>query len=335
MCFLALSSVLFQKDTKGIMELIEGIDSLKTPLTNGVITIGNFDGVHKGHQALFSKVIEVARQCKGTAIAMTFEPHPLKALGHNGPPLITRRDQKTELIDAVGMDTLIYIPFTRDFAAISAHDFVKDILVDRLNMKAIVVGPDYNFGRNREGDVEFLKKMAADYHFEVIIPDWIKGTDPASGRISSTRIRELVMEGRVDETKPFLGRYYQIRGKVIKGRERGGSQLGFPTANIKLHDELCPKMGVYAVTVETINGTFKGVANIGYSPTFDDHIFTIEVHILDFSQDIYGTRIRVNMIKRLRDEIKFSGIEALSAQIHADIEKARMFLADPLPKTEV
>ncbi|GAB6142884.1 bifunctional riboflavin kinase/FAD synthetase [Desulfocicer niacini] len=310
------------------MELIEDIDSLKTPPTNGVITIGNFDGVHKGHQALFKKVIEVARQINGTAMAMTFDPHPLKVLAHNGPPLITRKDQKTELIEATGMDALVYIPFTRTFAAISAHDFVKDILLDRLNMKAIVVGPDYTFGRNREGDIHFLKKMAADYQFEVIIPDWIKGSDAAPKRISSTHIRELVMEGRVDETKPFLGRYYQIRGKVIKGRERGGSQLGFPTANIKLHDELCPKMGVYAVTVETVKGTFNGVANIGYSPTFDDHLFTIEVHILDFSGDIYGTRIRVNMVKRLRDEIKFSGIEALSDQIHADIEHARKLLAD-------
>ncbi len=308
------------------MELIEDIDSLKTPPVNGVITIGNFDGVHKGHQALFRKVIAVAEQINGTAMAITFEPHPLKALGHNGPPLITRKDQKTELIAATGMDTLIYIPFTPAFAATSAHDFVKDILLDRLNMKAIVVGPDYTFGRNREGDIHFLKEMAKKYHFEVIIPEWIKGTEPESKRISSTRIRELVMNGRVDEIEPFLGRHYQIRGKVIKGRERGGSQLGFPTANIKLHDELCPQMGVYAVTVETVVGTFDGVANIGYSPTFDDHIFTIEVHILDFSQDIYGTRIRVNMIKKLRNEIKFSGIDALSAQIHADIENARKIL---------
>ncbi len=137
---------------------------------------------------------------------MTFDPHPLKASGPQWPPLITRKDQKTELIAATGIDTLIYIPFTRTFAAISAHDFVKDILLDQLNMKTIVVGPDYTFGRNREGDIHLLKKMASDYHFEVIIPEWIKGVDPASGRISSTRIRELVMEGRVDETQPFLGR---------------------------------------------------------------------------------------------------------------------------------
>jgi len=309
------------------MELIEDIDSLKTPPVHRVITIGNFDGVHKGHQALFHQVIELAKLNNATAMAITFDPHPLKTLGNNGPPLITRKDQKTELIAATGMDTLIYIPFTRAFAAISAHDFVKDILLDRLGMKIIVVGPDYTFGKDREGDVFFLKKMAEKYHFEVILPDWVRGTDSNINRISSTQIRELVMEGRVDETEPFLGRHYQIRGKVVKGRERGGSQLGFPTANIKLYDELCPQMGVYAVTVETTTDTFNGVANIGYSPTFDDHIFTIEVHILDFSQDLYGSRIRVNMIKRLRDEIKFPDIDALSAQIRADIESARKILA--------
>jgi riboflavin kinase/FMN adenylyltransferase len=325
--FFGFVKPIISKNAKGIMELIEDVFSLKTPPAAGVLTIGNFDGVHKGHQALFHQVIELAKQNNATAMAITFEPHPLKALGNNGPPLITRKDQKTELIAAAGMDSLIYIPFTRAFAAISAHDFVKETLLDRLGMKIIVVGPDYTFGKNREGDVPFLKKMAEKYNFEVIIPDWIRGTDSDSKRISSTRIRELVMEGRVDETKPFLGRHYQIRGKVVKGRERGGSQLGFPTANIKLHDELCPKMGVYAVTVETTTGTFNGVANIGYSPTFDDHIFTIEAHILDFSQDLYGTRIRVNMVKRLRDEIKFPDIEALSAQIRADIESARKILA--------
>ena len=241
--------------------------------------------------------------------------------------MITRIDQKTELIAAIGMDILICIPFTREFAAVSAHDFVKNILLDKLNMHTIVVGPDNAFGRNREGNIDFLRKMAREYPFEVVVPDWITDTALGSERISSTRIRELVMAGQVDEIEKFLGRHYQIRGKVVKGRERGGSQLGFPTANIKLHDELCPEMGVYAVTVETVRGKFNGVANIGYSPTFDDHIFTIEVHILDFSHDLYGTRIRVNMVKKLRNEIRFNSIGELSAQIHKDIDKARQILA--------
>jgi len=309
------------------MELIEDIEKIGTPFNRAVVTIGNFDGVHKGHQALFHQVIELAEEMDGTSIVITFEPHPLRVLGKNGPPLITRKDQKLELISETGVDTLLCLPFSKEFASISARDFIQDFLIDKIGMKAIIVGSDYSFGKNREGDIDFLKKKGQEKGFEVIVPDWINDTENGTERISSTRIRDLVTEGRVDETPKFLGRFYQIRGKVVKGRERGGSQLGFPTANIKLHDELCPKMGVYAVTVESEGGLHMGVANIGYSPTFDDNIFTIEVHILDFSNDIYNTRIRVNMIKRLRDEKKFSGIQELSEQIKKDIETTRKILS--------
>ncbi len=312
------------------MEIIEDIEKIEKPFKNAVVTIGNFDGVHKGHQALFEKVKEEANLISGTSIAITFEPHPLKVLGKKSPPLITRRDQKFELISESGIEKLISIPFTKEFAAISAEKFIDTILLQQIGMKIVVVGPDYSFGQNREGNIDFLIKAGEQKGFKVVVPDWVKDPNASKysdeSRISSTMIRNLVMDGRVDETKRFLGRHYQIRGKVVKGRERGGSKLGFPTANIKLHDELCPKMGVYAVTVETVKGNFKGVANIGYSPTFDDHLFTIEVHILDFKEDIYGTRIRVNMIKRLRDEKKFASIEELSAQIHSDIETARKIL---------
>lgn len=309
------------------MELIEEIEKITKPYEKAVVTIGNFDGVHKGHQMLFHRVIQEAKAIGGTSVAITFEPHPLRVLGKEGPPLITRKDQKFELITASGIDVLICIPFTTTFAAISATHFVQNLLVEKIGMEAIVVGPDYTFGKDREGNVDSLVKAGKSLGFRVIIPEWFttSGTQDGSenDRISSTMIRELVMEGRVDEVPQYLSRYYQIRGKVIKGRKRGGSQLGFPTANIKLHDELCPQMGVYAVTVETIKGKYNGVANIGYSPTFDDHLFTIEVHILDFSDDIYDTRIRVNMIKRLRTEKKFDGIDALAAQIQSDIETAR------------
>ena len=308
------------------MELIENIDRIGGPFPKAVVTIGNFDGVHKGHQALFHHVIERAEEINGTSVVITFEPHPLRALGHGGPPLITRKDQKMELISAAGVDKIICIPFTREFASITAADFVENFLIEKIGMNTIIVGPDYTFGKNREGNIAFLEKQAKIKGFELIVPDWIHDGEKGKKRISSTRIRELVMAGDVHETFKFLGRYYQIRGKVVKGRERGGSQLGFPTANIKLHDELCPKMGVYAVMVECVAGKFKGVANIGYSPTFDDHVFTIEVHILDFAEDIYNTRIRVNMIQRLRDEKKFSSIDELSNQIKKDIEKARTIL---------
>jgi len=310
------------------MELIKHIDKIEKPYKNAVITIGNFDGVHVGHQALFHEVIEKAESLNGTSIVMTFEPHPVRVLKQNGHlPLITLYEQKVELIENSGVDVLICIPFTKKFAEISAKEFVEDILLKSIGMKAIVVGKDYTFGKNREGDIDLLKTYAKDWGFEVIVADWIQTSKNGPGRISSTRTRELVMAGKVDEAQKLLGRYYQLRGIVTTGRDRGGKLLGFPTANINLHDELCPKNGVYAVTVDCMGGNFQGVANIGFSPTFDDHIFSVEVHILDFNENIYGQKIRVNFVQRIRDEVKFSNISELSDEIKKDIVKARKILS--------
>ncbi|MDD9304683.1 MAG: bifunctional riboflavin kinase/FAD synthetase [Desulfobacter sp.] len=308
------------------MELIESLNQIDSPFKNAVVTIGNFDGVHKGHQSLIYQVIEQAAQINGTSVVITFEPHPLRALGISSPSLITRHDQKLELIEKSGIDVLMCLPFDKAFADISAHDFIQKILVDKIGMKAIIVGGDYYFGKKRTGNIDLLRSEGQRLGFKTIVSEWINDSKTGMERISSTRIREIVMDGQVELAMKYLGRHYQIRGKVIKGRERGGSQLGFPTANIKLHDELCPKIGVYAVQVETLHGNFKGVANIGFSPTFGDQMFTIEVHILDFDKDIYDTRIRVNIVARLRDEIKFSNIQQLSEQIKKDIQRAKEIL---------
>lgn len=310
------------------MIIIDNLESITKPFNNGVITIGNFDGVHIGHQALFHEVIEKADAINGTSIAMTFNPHPVRVLKQNGhPPLITVHELKTELIDKTGIDVLISVPFTPEFASIPAGDFIIDLLVKKIGMKAIIVGKDYTFGKNREGNLEFLKNCSKEYGFEVIVVNWIPISNNIKGRISSTKIRELVTDGKVADAQQLLGRYYQVRGTVMAGRNRGGRLLGFPTANIKLHDELCPKTGVYAVTVEYMDSKYKGVANIGYSPTFEDNIFTVEVHILDFNENIYGRNIRVNFISRIRDEMKFTGIDQLSEQIKNDIYEARMILS--------
>jgi riboflavin kinase/FMN adenylyltransferase len=310
------------------MRIIEDISSITKPFYNAVITIGNFDGVHLGHQALFHEVIEKADAIKGTSIAMTFNPHPVRVLKQNGhPPLITVHEQKTELIEKTGIDILICVPFTFEFASITAKDFVRDLLVRQIGMKAIVVGKDYTFGKKREGNLELLKKYSNEYGFEVIVANWIPISNNLEGRISSTKIRELLTDGKVDEARHLLGRYYQVRGTVMTGRDRGGRLLGFPTANLKLQDELCPRTGVYAVTVEYMESRYKGVANIGYSPTFEDNVFTVEVHILDFNENIYGRNIRVNFISRIRDELKFANIEQLSGQIKKDIDSARNILS--------
>jgi len=309
------------------MELINRLEDISEPYNNAVLTIGNFDGVHIGHQALFEEVKKRARQLNGTSIAMTFEPHPSRVLKQNGhPPLITVYEQKIELISKHDLDVLICVPFTKEFAEISANAFVEDLLVNRIGMKAIVVGKDYAFGKNREGNLEFLKKCANHLGFDVIVWDWVSDSENQLDRISSTKIRELIMAGKVANARKPLDRYYQIRGFVEIGRNRGGRLLGFPTANIHLTDELCPKTGVYAVTVECKGRFYKGVANIGYSPTFEDQIFTIEVHIFDFNMNIYGENIRVNFIERLRDEMKFSNISHLTDQIKKDIEKAKQIL---------
>ncbi|BBO72833.1 riboflavin biosynthesis protein [Desulfosarcina widdelii] len=313
------------------MQIIQDIETIKEPFKSAVITIGNFDGVHIGHQALFHEVIERAEAMDGTAIAMTFDPHPIRVIKRNGnPPLITLYEQKAELIEKAGIDVLICIPFTMDFAALSARTFVEEILVKRIGMKAIVVGQDYTFGNRREGNVELLKQYAAEMGFEVIVAEWIQSTNADSDRISSTAIRELVMEGDMEKAGKMLGRNYQIRGTVARGRDRGGKLLGIPTANINLQDELCPKAGVYAVIVNYNGRRYPGVANIGYSPTFDDNVFTVEAHILGFKKDIYGEKIMVNFVQRLRGEIKFSGIDELIEQIDRDIAKAREILAPHL-----
>jgi len=310
------------------MELIENINQIEKPYKNAVITIGNFDGVHIGHQALFHEVIEKADSLDGTSIVMTFEPHPSRVLKQNShPPLITLYEQKVELIENSGIDVLICIPFTNEFARISARAFVEDILQTRIGMKAIIVGEDYSFGKNREGNLDLLQTLSKNLGFEVILTQWIQMANGQPGRISSTRTRELVRKGKVDEAQKLLGRHYQIRGTVITGLNRGGKLLGFPTANINLFDELCPKTGIYAVTVAYGNKLFKGVANIGYSPTFDDKGFAVEVHILDFNDNIYGQMIYVNFVKRIRDEIKFSDISDLIDQINKDIVKAREILS--------
>jgi riboflavin kinase/FMN adenylyltransferase len=308
------------------MQLAEGLENISGPYKNAVVTIGNFDGVHKGHQALFRILREKAAQTGGTSVVITFEPHPARVIGGKSRlPLITVYEQKIELIAASGVDVCLCIPFTKEFAVISAHDFIDDILIGRLGMTVIVVGKDYAFGKGRQGDVAFLRQYAETRGFEVICLEEVPSADGLP-RISSTIIRETVGRGDMAAASHLLGRYYQIRGRVVSGRGRGGRMLGFPTANLELADELCPPSGVYAVYVQYQSERFQGVANIGYSPTFDDHLFTVEVHALDFNRQITGQKIRVDFVKRLRAEKKFSGIDELKLQIQRDIDLARELL---------
>jgi len=305
------------------MATVHTLDNLPRDIKNTVVTIGNFDGVHKGHQALFKKVIERAADIEGTSLVITFEPHPVKVMSPQKlRPLITVLEQKKELVVEFGIDMLLLMEFTLEFAAISAREFVKDILIDRLRMREIVVGYDYAFGHNREGNLELLREMGEQFHFAV------HHTGPiyeGGALVSSTSIRNLIMEGRVSEVNQLLGRHYQIRGEVTGGRNRGGPLLGYATANLRLADGLIPKEGVYIVTVDRAGTIYQGLTNIGYNPTFKDGGLSIETHILDLSENILSEKIKVNFLARLRDEIAFGSPEELSRQISQDIERAKEF----------
>ncbi len=306
------------------MSIITDLSELKSPIQNPVLTIGNFDGVHKGHLALFERVKQIAKEINGSSVVMTFDPHPIKVLSNgNGPPVITPTPQKLRLIKEAGIDIILCLPFTKEFANIPAKDFVEKILVEKIGVKYVVVGYDYSFGKNRQGNIEFLKKMAQKYQFkvEVVEPVSINGII-----VSSTKIRKLVQEGKLEEAKLLLGRNYQVTGTVISGKNRGARILGYPTANLKLIDELTPKVGVYAVKVHIDNEVYKGVANIGYNPTFGNGAFSVETHIIGFNRNILGKEIIVEFVKRLRDEKKFESPSELAEQIKKDIQEAQKVL---------
>jgi len=308
------------------MQVILNLNEIEKPLTNPVLTIGNFDGVHKGHLALFNKVKERAKAVSGQSVVMTFEPHPLKIMRPaDGPQLITHTGQKLELIEKAGIDVIVCVSFDRDFAAIPARDFVSDILVKRIGIKEIVVGYDYTFGHNREGDINLLRETGNDFGFVVHL---VGPVEIDHTLVSSTSIRRLVQEGRLAEAKVLLGRDFEVQGTVVKGQDRGGRLLGFPTANLNPHGELLPKKGVYAVTLLIDDAFYNGVTNVGYNPTFGDTGLTVETHVLDFSGDLLGKTIKVRFVKRLRDEKTFKSLGELSDQIARDIAQAKEVLRE-------
>ncbi len=307
------------------MKIYREVDEIKEPFQNACVTIGNFDGVHLGHQRLFDVVEQRAYHSHGTSVAITFNPHPLQILRPGGIKLISTCEQKIELIGLSGIDVLLIIPFTRDFAATSAVEFVDEILLKRIGVKHLFIGYDYAFGKGRTGDIPFLKRQGEEKGFSVTV---IEAYHEDNILISSTKVRELVAAGNMSETRKLLGRCYQLRGEVQRGKQRGGKEIGFPTANLHVDEEdLIPKYGVYACQVISDGKCYGGVINIGFNPTFSENKLIAEVHIFDFNQDIYGKPIKVNLLQFLREERKFSGIEELSAQIARDVVCAKEILS--------
>jgi riboflavin kinase/FMN adenylyltransferase len=306
------------------MQIIRGTKHIPEPGSYPVMTIGNFDGVHLGHQIIFRRVAEIARQNNGTSIVFTFEPHPLKIIAPDkAPPLLTSFRKKMELMEQCGIDQVVCADFTQGFADQQPREFAENILVGRIGVKEIVVGYDYAFGRGREGTISYLKKMGEEFNFQVHVIDPV---ELEGHRVSSSYVRELIEEGDVTRARDFLGRHYSIQGPVVHGHKTGRG-IGFPTANIDTSKVQIPGTGVYAVYVTSEGKVYSGVANIGFNPTFNRDRLSVEVHIFDFGDSIYGEEIEVAFIERIRGEIQFDSAKDLVAQIEKDIATAKTILS--------
>jgi len=306
------------------MEIIRDLADIKA-LKNPVATIGNFDGVHMGHRQIFRKLKQAAKDFNGVSVVITFAPHPLKVLQTDKKlSLISSYEEKEHLLQASGIDYLIIIPFTEQFAAVTAKEFVRDILVGAIGVKKLIIGYDYAFGRKREGNIGLLRQLGSVYGFavEVLEPIWDGKTI-----FSSTNIRKMIENGNVRDVVAPLGRHFSIGGKVVHGHHRGKG-LGFPTANLQTGRELIPKNGVYAVKVKIDQELYDGACNIGPNPTFGDEAIAIEVFIFDFAGDLYGRDLLVYFVERIRDERKFPDAAALQTAIANDVARCREILRD-------
>ena len=302
------------------MKIVRGLESITRSYPNTVLTIGNYDGVHLGHQKILNKVVRKADELNGTSMVMTFEPHPIKVLApEKNIKLLTTAEEKARLIEAMGIDVLLLITFTKEFAGIPPDEFIQDVLSKKLNVKEIIVGANYAFGKNKKGTIELLSKRGRELGFHVTpVPD----VQLQDNIVSSSSIRSLLSKGQVHEVSKFLGRAYSIDGTVIKGKGRGKSILNIPTANITTPVEISPKEGVYAVRAGYKGAILNGVANIGKNPTFGDADVSYEVHLFDFSGDLLGQTLRIFFIDRIRNERTFPDAVTLEKQIREDMELA-------------
>lgn len=288
-----------------------------------VMTLGNFDGLHLGHTKIIKKVCGRARSLGRRSVVYTFEPHPLKVVSpHKSPALIVDSRTKAALVASLGVDFMVVAEFTREFAAKHPKAFVEEEILP-LRPAEVWVGHDFSFGREKSGTVDYLRRLGEEFGFMVhVIPAYMKGGEV----VSSSRIRRLVREGRVREASDLLGRCFSVSGKVVRGRNVG-KELGFPTANLKTASELIPGDGVYAARAVVSGKRYGAVVNIGVAPTFGENKRSLEAHILGFGGDIYGKRMEVEFVKRLRGERAFKSRKALAAQIGKDIGRAARLLA--------
>ena len=282
-------------------------------------TIGNFDGVHTGHKRILSAVKETAERKGLSSCVITFHPHPQKVLQNIDVPLLMPIRERLRLLELEDIDFAACYTFTKEISKITAKDFISEILVGRLKVKHLIIGPDFSFGRKREGNADLLKAMGKAYDFEttVIGPVFIDNEV-----VSSTAIRNFLQAGDAKKAARFLGYFYYIEGQVAEGEKRG-RQIGYPTANLDTDWDILPKTGVYATRAFIDGNRLDSITNIGYRPTFGSSKLLIETHIFDFSADIYGKRLRLEFVERIRDEKRFESVDALVARIKTDVERVK------------
>ena len=294
---------------------------------NSVITVGTFDGVHAGHRAIMDTVVQKANKRNARSIIVTFDPHPRDIIspGNAGIKLLTTLQERAEILNELGIDTMVVIPFDRDFSLLSSEEFIRDIIHKKIGVSEFVIGYDHHFGRNREGTIETIERLGKELGFDCYV---VSKREIGDKTVSSTAIRDAISEeGNVEQATEFLQRPYRLNGLVIHGDKRG-KKIGFPTANIKPEqsNKVIPQDGVYAVKVRINGDWFKGMMNIGTRPTFDGKIRTLEVNLFDFDRNIYGKEVQVRFYNRIRDEKKFDGKDALIEQLEADKRQAEDLL---------
>ena len=288
-----------------------------------IVTVGTFDGVHRGHQAIIDYLKTRAERQSGRSTLVSFDPHPRSVVHGREVPLLTTISERSTIVERLGIDRFVVVPFSSEFAQLEPEDYVGTVLVERIGLQEITVGYDHRFGRKRKGDVDLLRELGASYGFEV---DVIPAQEVDHDVVSSRRIREILAEeGDVEQAASLLGRAYHLEGVVSRGEGRG-RQIGYPTANLALRDDrkLVPRRGVYAVSVRLPDGReCGGMMNIGRRPTFDGMDVTVEVHVFDFEGDLYGEELSVQFLQRLRDEREFDSADALAVQLSEDEQHCR------------
>lgn len=312
------------------MIVFKGIENIAEDFRGSFVTIGNFDGVHLGHGFICRKLVSEAKNARAKSLIITFEPHPKMILHPDIRPfyLITTLEEKLKLLEDCGIDGTLVIPFSLDYSRMTAEQFVREYLGQKLAIKKIIIGHDYTFGQGKKGNSDYLISSGRELGFAVEEIDAVKAGEAV---VSSTLIRNLIIKGDFKIVTNLLGRWYNVAGIVVSGHGRG-VELGFPTANLKPEKELLPPPGIYAAFTSGEGNRYLAALNIGEKPTFADYTFTFEAHLLDFSGDLRGKRLDIHFVEKLRDIIKFDSPEKLKKQIAADIEKTRTVLVASMKK---